>query len=270
MVVEQLIGLQAAIGELGELYLAAKGFRALRAAAENQLLLRTAALAAQLRHAVRQGNFGAALADATAREIAALRQDWQERLDRLRASPPYQQCLHAWFADDTATLAALLPDLIADLVLTTAAPPLYWGVSLTAGRRHGGRPFVAASACAATIIRYRNEGVPAEADDGDWWDTEIGSITLVDDAQALDTPITLRLMPAELRLPVFCLSDSGIYRVYAKVLKAPFTVRLQPEVTDEWWQAFPEPYAAWRAAVAAELAGRGIGVEMIEQKASHD
>jgi hypothetical protein len=264
MAVEELIGLQAALGELGRLYVVAKNYRQLRAPAERELLAQTAALGARLRHALRQGGMDAPLVDDAARQIAGLRHQWRQRLEELRASPLYQQCLRAWSVNAAAELASLVPELFADVEHGAPSPFLYYGVSLAPARR-GPRPFLSPEACATKIAAYRDQGVSAEVEGTEWWDTELASVELVSDADALEVPVALRFETAKVPLPLFTVAGSGICRAYGRVLNAPFDVCLQEEVSDEWWQAFDESYAKWRAVVAERLTDRAIGVVTRDQ-----
>jgi len=262
MSAEQLIGLEAALGELGGLYVAARRFAPLRAAAENELLPATGRLGAALRALLRRGRFDDAAADAAAREIARLRADWLARLEALRRTPAYQRALAAWEAVDGAGLSASLPELLADLSLLARPPTLFAGVSAASGRRRpGARPFLTTAACAEKVAGYRDEGVPCETGGDRWWDRELSAIQLVDDPQALDTPIALRIEPASSSPPVFRLAGSALFHVFCRVLRVPFTVTLQRDTDDEWWAAY-ESYPAYRDELAGHLERLGLRVEM--------
>jgi len=264
---EQLIALQAALGELGALYVVAVSFVPLREAAEAKFLPETAALGAQLRKHLREGRMDDVAVDAAARGIAALRVHWHQQLEMLRDSVLYQESLAAWETDQSERLATLLPRLIAGIEPTESPPILFYGVSLASGRRHpGGRPFLSPEACAQKVAAYRSEGIPAEATGKEWWDTELASITFTDDPEALDSPVALRVDPAQTRTPVFLVAGESTFRIYTRVLKIPFTVTLHEEATDEWWQAFEESYQDYRVALAKHLEQDGLVIEVLRQQ----
>lgn len=267
MAVESLIGLEAALGELGQLYVVAKSYRPLREPAERELLAPTAALAARLRQALRCEAMDAPLVDDTARQIADLRSQWRQRLEQLRQSSLYQQCLRAWCAGAAADLATLVPELLADITRGAPRPFLYYEVSPAAPRR-GPRPFLSPEGCATKIAGYRDDGISAEVDAAEWWDAELACIELAGDPDALETPVALRFEARNIPLPLFTVAGSGVARVYGRVLKAPFEVYLQEEVRDEWWHAFDPSYSEWRAALVDLLVQQAIGVVTREERTS--
>ena len=262
--VQELIGFEAALGELGALYVAAQGFALLRPEAEAELLPRTEEIGARLRAHLRRSGLDPTTVDSAARDIAALRDRWQKKLADLRASATYQQALAAWKAGDPHKLVDLLPQVIADLAPVMAPPPLFFGVSAAPGRRRPGTsPFLTPAACAQKIAAYRDTGVTTDARGSDWWDTELSYLDLVDDPEALESPIALRFDAAQLGAPVFAAASDPGFRVYSPVLRAPFSVVLQEEADDEWWQAYDESFAEFREALATELRALGIRAEVV-------
>jgi len=266
MAAEQLIALEAALGELGTLYVAARRFVALRSAAERELLPCTTRLGAALRARLRRGQFDDAAVDAAAREIAAVRADWRARLEAVRQSTVYREAVAAWEAEEADSLRRLLPQVFADVSLRAADGDLFVAVSAAAGRRRpGARPFLAATACAERIAGYRDQGVPSERAGESWWDRELAAVELVDDPDALDSPIALRFDATVLPLPTFRIAESPAFHVFGRLLRAPFTVALQRETDDEWWSAYEESYAAYRDELLGELERLGLPVEIVRR-----
>lgn len=259
----EIIGLQAAVAELGELYGIAKGFKALQVAAESELLPRTEAIASRLRSLVRHDQLDQVAVDDAAAEISDLLGRWEDALEELHASPTYRTVLDAWQAGDHRALVDLLPRVFAGLRPVATPPRLFRGFSVSSGRRRPGTsPFLTARAAADKIAALRREGIRVE-DGGDWWDAELAHLMLFDDPAATDNPVALCFRAEQLGVPVFCVDGDPAYRIYSRELHAPFSVVLEREAEDEWWQASEEPYAAFRDALAAELRTRGIDVEGI-------
>lgn len=270
----EIIGLEAALGELGELYGGAKRFRALGAQAEGELLPRIEAIAAHLRSLVRQDTLDASSVDAAAAEISALRARWQNALDEVRAGDAYRAALEAWHAGRQDRLRELLPAVLAGLQAVDPPPRLFLGVSLSSGRRRPGTsPFLAPREAAEKVEAIRRQGIPVDENQrvrpgaavDDWWDAELAHHELYDDQDAVESPLALTYAGPELGLPVFAVAGElgfRLFRLYPRVLAAPFSIALRAEAEDEWWQALEEPYAAFRDALAAELRARGFAVEI--------
>lgn len=268
---EHLIAFEAALAELSGLYLVAKDFRPLRARAETELLAATSELGARLRRCVRQGNLDERAVDAAARDIAALRQEWRQALEALRASDLYQSCLSAYGTQDHARLIALIPLLFAECDHAPAPPPLYYPLSPSSGRRRpGSSPFLTPAACATRIAQLRDDGIAAESSGTEWWETELVPLTLARDPAAFDTPLALRFVPGQMHASVFRMGGGEVFRVYAARLRVPFHVVLQDEVDDEWWQAFAGTYATWRTALADELRTREIAASVQAEEGAPD
>src|SRR5262249_34199048 len=250
MAAEQVIALEAALAELGTLYTVSRGFTALQARAESELLLRTTTLARSLRSLLRTGHLTDHVIDETAREIFALRAEWQRGLEELRASPVYQQALTALAADEQTTLARLVPRIFADFHLATSVPDLFFGVSASSGRRRpGSSPFLSAPQCANTIVQTLEEGLAPEETGTQRWYRELACLSCADTPAALDTPISLRLAAADVRVAVFREADEASFRIFTPRLHAPFSIVLATEAVDEWWDAYEGSYRAFRDAL---------------------
>lgn len=263
MAVEELIGLEAATSELGSLYAVARQFSALRAPAEDRLLPRIRAVSAGLRKHLRDRSLEGAAVDAAAREIAALRAEWREKLDAVREGGTYRQALDASASGDSETLAALLPQIFAGLQRTVAPASLFLPVPIAShDRKPGTRPFVAESACAEKIASYRRLGVPVPTNGEDWWDTDFPYAVLFDDPEVLEAPVQVRFDGKDVDLPVFSVENELALRCYTASLRLPFSVSLQEQASDEWWEAFADTYGTYRDTLKRELERLDIVVEV--------
>lgn len=263
MPVEELIGLEAAMNELGSLYAAARQFCALREPAEQRLLPRIRALGAELRRSLRAGSLDEGAVDAAAREIASLRDEWRERLGAIRSSDAYRLALDASARGDAEALAARLPEIFAGLRRTAPPASLFVAVPIAHhDRRPGNRPFLTESACVKKIAAYRRLGVPGPKAAEDWWETDFPCLVLLDDAESLEAPVQLRFDARRLAVPLFAAGDGPGLRCYTVPLRGPFSVSLQAQASDEWWEAFGDAYATYRDALKRELEQAGFEVEV--------
>ena len=258
MSAEQLIALEAALAELGTLYAAAKGFTALQPQAEAELLPRLISLGSNLRSQLRRTQLTQDRIDAVAPDIIALRSKWRLQLESVRTSTAYQQARAALAADDQDDLAVAIPQVFAGLQCVRPAPSLYFPVSPSAGRRRpGSSPFLSAAECAERLVQLLTGGLSPEEATDEWWERDLPSIRCADAIQALETPMALRLAAADVGVAVFAADDEPSFRVFTLRLRAPFSVVLSAEATDEWWEAYDDSYRSFRTALQQELAARG-------------
>jgi hypothetical protein len=260
MSAEQLIALEAAQAELGTLYAVARTFAALQTRAETELLPHLMSLGGRLRRLLRTQRLTDDEIEASAREILALRTTWQTELQAVRASAIYQQALSAFAADRQDDLAALIPQVFAGVRRLHPAPSLYFSVSPSSGRRRPGTsPFLSAAECADRILRVLEGGCAPETSGTQWWDCEVPSISCADSAATLESPIALHLAASEVHVAVFAAGDTASLRVFTPRLRAPMSIVLATEATDEWWEAYQDSYQEFRAALRQELLTRGYG-----------
>lgn len=258
MSAEQLIALEAAQAELGTLYAAARSFVALHARAEADLLPHITGLGSRLRRLVRTTQLTDDAIEAAAREILLLRTTWRTELEQVRASVVYQRALTAYATDQQDALAEIIPLVFAGWRLVRPAPPLYFPVSPSSGRRRPGTsPFLSASECADRILRALADGLEPESGGTEWWDSELPSLSCADSAASLETPIALCLAASDVRVAVFMASDETDLRIFAPRLRAPMSTVLAAEATDEWWEAYQDSYREFRDALQRELIARG-------------
>ena len=258
MSAEQLIALEAAQAELGTLYVVARGFTALHTRAEAELLPQLASLASRLRRLVRTSDLTDNEIDAAAREISALRTRWRAELEEVHASTVYQRALAAVAADRQDEIASVIPQVLAGLHLVRPAPPLYFPVSPSSGRRRpGASPFLSAAECADSILHIVTDGYEPESGGNEWWERELPSIGCADSAAALETPIMLRVDASDVHVAVFGVGDDPGFRIFSPQMRAPFSIVLEADATDEWWEAYQDSYRTFRDALQRELAARG-------------
>src|SRR5262249_15730407 len=153
------------------------------------------------------------------------------------------------------------PQVFAGVHRSHQVPTLYFPVSPSSGRRRSGAsPFLSAAECADRILRVLDEGYEADSSGTEWWERELASITSADRAAALETPIALCLAAADVRIAVFTTNDDASLRIFTPRLRAPFSIVLAAEATDEWWEAYQDSYHDFREALRRELAARGQSV----------
>ncbi len=258
MSAEQLIALEAALTELSVLYDTARLFNPLHDRAETELLPRLESLGSRLRALLRTAHLSQSEIDAAAHEILSLRAEWRTALEQVRASEMYRAARKALEANQQTDLARLLPRVFAG-VEVVRPPTLYFPISPATGqRRPGGSPFLGAADCAARIAQTLARGVEAEIVGSEWWERDWPCIICADDPEALETPIALRLMAADTQVSVFAFSDEPTLRLYTACVRAPMSVVLAADATDEWWLAYEESYAAFRDALKLELKARDV------------
>lgn len=264
MSAEQLIGLEAAQAELGTLYAVARSFTALHARAEAELLPHLTGLGRRLRGLLRQARLTDDEVDLAAREIVSVRTTWRAELEQLRASAVYQRALAAFAADQQEALAELIPQVFAETHLVRPAPSLYFPVSPSSGRRRpGASPFLSTAECADRILRIVDAGYEAESGGTEWWERELPSISCADSAASLETPLALCLAAADVGVAVFAAGDGMSLRIFTPRLRAPLSIVLAAEATDEWWEAYQDSYREFRDALRRDLAARGQTVSVV-------
>jgi hypothetical protein len=258
MSAEQLIALEAALTELGALYAAAKTFTTLQPRAEAELLPRLITLGSSLRSRLRNAQLTQEEIDAVAHDIIALRSTWRVELEQLQASATYQQARAALAQDRQIELARLIPQVFAEVELVRQPPSLFFPVSPSAGRRRpGSSPFLGPVECADRIVQILAEGLTPEEGSEEWWERELPHLSCAGSMEALDTPIALRLAAADVRVAVFAASGAPSFRIFTLRLRAPLSVVLAAEATDEWWEAYDDSYRSFRTALQQELTARG-------------
>ena len=269
MSAEQLIGLEAAQAELGTLYAVARSFTALHARAETELLPYLVGLGRRLRGLLRQARLTGAEIDLAAREIVAVRTTWQTELEQVRISAVYQRALAAFAADRQETLADLIPQIFAGMRLVHSAPSLYFPVSPSSGRRRpGASPFLSSAECADRLLRIVDDGYEADSGGTEWWERELPSISCADSVAGLETPVALCLAASDVGVAVFASSDDASLRIFTPRLRAPLSIVLADEATDEWWEAYQDSYREFRDALQRDLAARGHAVSVVSALAT--
>jgi hypothetical protein len=268
---ERLIALETAVAELATLYTVARGFAALRAAADATLLPKLISLGSHLRGLLRASRLNEEEVEHAARSIVALRSEWRRQLEALRAGAPYQNARAALAGNRQQELAGLIPHVLAGLSALRPAPDLYFPVSpSSAHRRPGSSPFLNVGACADKILQLLADGITPDAGDTEWWERDWPSISGATGPAALDTPISLRLAAGDIDVAVFAVLDTPAVRIFAPRLRAPMSITLAEVATDEWWEAYEDSYPVFRDALARELEARAATVSIGEVESGGD
>jgi hypothetical protein len=255
---EPLIAFEAALAELSALCTVAMGFTSLQVAAETEFFPQLTALGSRLRASIRAGPLTAEAVERVAMEILALSSAWRGALERLRDSEPYRRAVAALHDDRQHDLAELIPQICAGIHRVVEVPALYFAVSpSTQRRRPGTSPFLGAAECADKILQLLALGMTPDEGGSDWWERDLPFIGCADAAASLESPIALRLDPDDVRVAVFSAMDQSALRIYSRRVRAPFSIVLAGEATDEWWEAYDESYTSFRDRLARELRVRG-------------
>jgi hypothetical protein len=261
---EQILGLNAALTELSDLYVRVRRFALLRAGAELAFLPALTTLGRRLRTLARSGQLGDETVAEAAREILALSAQWSSELQRVRETPEYRRARAASASDDQRTLAAVIPLVFAGLQLLPSPPVLYAPFSPSSGhRKPGTSPFLTPLACAEKILGLLQDGLEPESEPGAWWQQDLPAFTCVDDPAGVDTPIALSFDPAASGRAVFEHAEEQTCVVFARRLAGPFSVALSNEADDEWWTAYDGSYSEFRDMLERELQERGCRVRRV-------
>ncbi len=261
----ELIALETAMRDLARLYEVAVLFAPLRERAEQELLPRMSELGGYLRHDLRGGTLARPAIERAAAELQTLTARWSHALGDLRSSAPVVSAIDAFQRDDHAALTRLLPQVFAGLRAVTPLPhELHYAVSVAAPRRRrpGGRPFLTVADATEKIAACRH-GIRPEPASDDWWELAFSALSLAEERETLDAPITLALDLRACGIAIFQAEDETTLRAYTACLVAPFTLMLGSAADDEWWEAAGESYAGFRDALAARARSSGITVRIV-------
>lgn len=255
MQTDYIMALDTAQALLGDLFVLARRFVALRADAEAVLLPAVTRVGLRLRRLRREGSFPEqGVADAAA-EMHALREEWLARIEALKATALYGEARAAYDANDQAAVARLLPRVLAALEAVPPPPFLHFGIRVSAVRRGpGSPPFIASGACVERIVERMAAGFRPTGDD----ETGFAAIATSDDPDALDSPVSLALAAADVPAAVFRSADDDQLRLFTPHLAAAFVPAVCQATDDGWWLTNEESWAEFRDRVTAGLAARGV------------
>ncbi len=257
METDYLIALDTAHAELGDLYVLARRFRALRDDADRDLLAKITDLGLQLRKLCRHAELTEATIEEHARQVQSVRREWLDRIDAVKDSAPYRAASAAYEANAQQELARVLPAVVAGIEIVDPVPDLYFGVRVSRPRRGpGSPPFVDSATCVERVLERVRDGLQPPADD------ELGfaHLTPGEDPESLDSPVSLRLAPSASSPALFRSTDDFDLHVYTPSLAGPFTPALCLEFEDPWWRTNDESYEEFRQRVAEGLGERGCDV----------
>ena len=254
MQTDYVIALDNAQAHLGDLYILARRFAALRDAADAELLPAITEIGMRLRRWRRQDELSQDRIAATAAEMHALQDRWQQRIAALRATPLFSAAHAAFEANDQAELGKLLPRIVAALSVVPPPPRLHFGIRVSAPRRGpGAPPFIDSAACVDRIIERLGSGLRPAADDA----LGFPHLPTTDDPGNLDSPVSLVLTESDSMPTVFRNDDDMQLLVHTPHLAAAFVPALCRSFDDPWWQTNDETYPEFRERVAAGLRSRG-------------
>jgi len=246
------------IADIGRCYGRARRYRAIATACEERFLARALAIGSVLRERARLSDADPRGVDDAVRELTRLVGECESAISDVRESPPYRAARCAWDERRLFDVAAYAPALFDAVVADMTPCALYFPITVTAGRG-GGDHFVAASALAARVVGFLHNGIPASDPPPELGaDEHIGAVVLDDDAEAIGSPITLTFDAGSLELPRFRLEPAGEVLIYTPLLRVRTRVRFAAQVHDEWWAVTPDAYERYTAALADELAARGV------------
>lgn len=257
MQTDYIMALDTAQAQLGDLFVLARRFRALRAEADAVFLPAVTRVGLRLRRLRRQDSLpDEAVADVAA-EMHALRDAWQERIAALQATGLYSEARAACDANDQAALARLLPQVLAALETVPPPPVLHFAIRVSAVRRGpGSPPFIDSGTCIERIVERMAAGFRPAGDDA----TGFPAISTSDDPDALDSPVSLAVTAAAMPATVFRSLDDEQLVLFTPHLAAAFVPALCHTTDDGWWLTNEESWAEFRDRVASGLAARGVAV----------
>jgi hypothetical protein len=180
-------------------------------------------------------------------------------IDDVRTSQIYREAV-AHFSEGEAERAATgAIEIFASVVPHAATDTLYWAMPIR-GERSGAH-FLEPEECASRLSMIAAEGVPAAAEQLDLGgDEAIRPVLLTDEHDGSESPIALTFEPGTLPGRVCRLDGSNVALFYAERLRADFTVRCTPIVSDEWWSIRPDAYREYVVALRQALARQAPGI----------
>src|SRR3989454_3093636 len=231
--------LEAAIAGIGGLLVRVRTYRRGQTGAGATLLDEALALGDRARRLHRHEALDPAAARALLSEAEALATRGRELLSAVRAAPEYRAAIVAHAAGDATALASALPAIFVGLEAVAGPPDLFYPVAWQ--RRAKPRPV---ADVVADVKRCLDEGFTAEGDDvAPGTDPELPAVVLHGEAPP-DQPVVLRCAAAVCGQPVYRLTDTGEFLVYALRLRAPLPVLLRRNLEAEDDERAPA-YPAW-------------------------
>lgn len=259
MSADYFIALDHIQAELGDLYTEARGFRALEASAEVDLLPALTNAGMQLR-ALRRRSFAEKEIAAAAALLQRLRDEWTTKLEDVRNGDLYQEAVGAYRADDQSGLARILPEVFSGLERPRErVGHVCFGIRISAPHRRGtDPPFLTPTEAAARIVSRAAAGFqPGDRDESA---LALRPIPCTVDPSDLDTPVALALPRDAVGAALFFRANDAQWLVYRPHVSGSFRALVARSWTDDWWDVNDLSYAQFRDALIAQLNSQGFPV----------
>jgi len=244
--------LEAAVTDAGTLLVWAEKYRHPDHAVPASLRRRLLGAGDEARGLARMRRLDGPAAAALLSEVGGIATALRALVTAARAAVAYRQAVAASAADDSATLARLLPGIFADLEIGPRPAAAFW---VPVWQRRG-RP-LPPDDLARTLLALRSDGVPGEHDDlVPGVDPELPGVPL-SLSDVCGAPLMLRYEGDVLPEPSLQLGAEQIL-VPGATMRLPFGVVLTaPEDSVDEWVPDPEAYHHALAA-ACERAGLAL------------
>ena len=252
--------LEAALTAGGTLLVWAEKYRHADPDALPSLQRRLLALGDQARRLARAGTLEEPAARDGREAVTAVNRATRQLIDDRRSSMPYRRAVEARRAGDFQRIAALLPEVFADLQLAAAPAAAFW----TPTWQSRGRP-LPAERIATELRNLDVTGIPASGDDLiPGVDPDLPGV-LLSTTMPLGAPLALRYDGTRLPLPSLRLRDDLVL-VPVDHFRVPFVVAVAaPDEPLDEWVADPPSYLD---ALARTCTQEGLAVSRLPTPAA--
>jgi hypothetical protein len=238
---------------IGELLEQTRRYRPL-ASESAELYAAVSRVTARVRRANRDAGGGLDL-EALARAVESSAEAVRHLLEEFHSSPTYRALLDALAREDDAASRQLVPQVFADLEPTIAAGDLFW--PLGAKRGEG---LLDPEAAAEVVTRMAREGIEPQAGPGVGADASIRPIRFFAGIAGIDAALWVIVAGGLVSAPAFRAPELDEVLVYARRLRAPFSVGLRRESPDDWLELRAGGYEAYRERCRERIAAHGVAV----------
>jgi hypothetical protein len=238
---------------IGELLEQTRRYRPL-ASESAELYAAVSRVTARVRRANRDAGGGLDL-EVLARAVESSAGAVRHLLEEFHSSPSYRALLDALARDDDDASRQLVPQVFADLEPATAAGDLFW--PLGAKRGEG---LLDPEAAAEAVTRMAHEGIEPQAGPGVGADASIRPIRFFAGIAGIDVALWVIVAGERVSAPAFRAPELDEVLVYARRLRAPFSVGLRRESPDDWLELRVGGYEPYRERCRELIAARGVVV----------
>jgi hypothetical protein len=239
---------------IGELLEQTRRYRPL-ATESAELYAAVSRVTARVRRANRDAGGAGLDLEALARAVESSGRAVRHLLEEFHSSPTYRALLDALGREDDAASRQLVPQVFADLQPTLAAGDLYW--PLAAKRGEG---LLDPEAAAEAVTRMAHEGIEPQAGPGVGADSSIRPIRFFAGIAGIDAALWVIVAGEQVSAPAFRAPELDEVLVYARRLRAPFSVGLRGESPDDWLELRAGGYEPYRERCRELIAARGVEV----------